>query len=72
MTVQAQMNSLTTVERMKRSQEQRTAQQQITAIQGRVMEVTQRLQLVQEEAYAMFEEIEGQGSQLDQVVVPVE
>jgi hypothetical protein len=38
------------------------------------MEVTQRLQLelVQEEAYAVFEEIEGQGSQLDQVVAIVE
>ena len=36
------------------------------------MEATQRLQLVQEESYAMFEEIEGQGSQLDQVVAEVE
>jgi hypothetical protein len=36
------------------------------------MEVTQRLQPVQDEAYAVFEEIEGQGSQLDQVVVAVE
>jgi hypothetical protein len=72
LTVQAQMKSLTAVERMKRSQEQRTAQQQITAIQGRVMEVTQRLQPVQEEACTVFEEIEGQGSQLDQVVATVE
>jgi hypothetical protein len=36
------------------------------------MEATQRLQLVQEESCVMFEEIEGQGSQLDQVVVIVE
>jgi multidrug resistance efflux pump len=72
LTVQAQMKSLTAVERMKRSQEQRTAQQQITAIQGRVMEVTQRLQPVQDEACTVFEEIEGQGSQLDQVVATVE
>jgi hypothetical protein len=72
LTVQAQMKSLTAVERMKRSQEQHTAQQQITAIQGRVMEVTQRLQPVQEEACTVFEEIEGQGSQLDQVVATVE
>jgi hypothetical protein len=32
MTVQAQMKSLTTVERMKRPQEHHTAQQQITSI----------------------------------------
>jgi hypothetical protein len=36
------------------------------------MEVTQRLQSVQEEACVVFEEIEGQGSQLNQVVVTVE
>ena len=36
------------------------------------MEVTQRLQLVQEEACVMFEEIKGQGAQLDQVVATVE
>jgi hypothetical protein len=72
LTVQAQMKSLTVVERMKRSQEQCAAQQQITAIQGRVMEVTQRLQPVQEEACMVFEEIEGKGAQLDQVVATVE
>jgi hypothetical protein len=32
------------------------------------MEVTQSLQLMQEEACVVFEEIEGQSSQLDQVV----
>jgi hypothetical protein len=36
------------------------------------MVVTQRLQPVQDEAWTMFEEIEGQGSQLDQVVATVE
>jgi hypothetical protein len=36
------------------------------------MEVTQRLQLVQDEACTIFEEIEGQGSELDQVVATVE
>jgi hypothetical protein len=66
------MKSLTPFERMKRSQEQCVVQQQITAIQGRVKEVTQRLQLVQDEAYMVFEEIEGQGSQLDQVVATME
>jgi hypothetical protein len=52
---------------MKRSQEKRTVQQRIIAIQIRVMEVTQRLQLVQDEACMTFEEIEGQGLQLDQL-----
>ena len=36
------------------------------------MEVTQRLQSMQEEACAMFEDIDGQGAQLDQVVGTVE
>jgi hypothetical protein len=66
------MKSLTTVERMKRSKEQSAAQQYITTIQGRVMEVTHRLQPMQEESCVVFEEIEGQGSKLDQVVVTVE
>jgi hypothetical protein len=70
--MQAQMKLLTTVERMKRSQEQCTVQQQITSLQGKVMEVTQKLQPVQDEACKVFEEIDGQGSQLDQVVASVE
>jgi DNA anti-recombination protein RmuC len=36
------------------------------------MEVTQRLQPVQDEACTLFEELEGQGSQLEQVVTTVE
>jgi hypothetical protein len=36
------------------------------------MEVTQRLQPVQDEACMIFEEVEGQGSQLDQLVTTVE
>lgn len=36
------------------------------------MEVTQRLQSVQDEACVLFEEVEGQGSQLDQLVATVE
>jgi uncharacterized protein with PIN domain len=72
LSIQAQMKLLIAVERMKRSQEQCAVQQQIIAIQGRVMEVTQRLQLVQDEACVVFEEIEGQGSQLNQVVATVE
>jgi hypothetical protein len=66
------MKLLTTVERMKRSQKERTVQQKITSLQGKVMEVMQKLQLVQDEACKVFEESDGQGSQLDQVVVAVE
>jgi hypothetical protein len=36
------------------------------------MEVTQKLQLSKEVAYLLFEEIEGQGTLLEQVVVTVE
>jgi hypothetical protein len=36
------------------------------------MEVTQRLQLVQDEAYQLFKEIEGQGEELEQVVIATE
>jgi hypothetical protein len=36
------------------------------------MEVTQKLYLSQEVAYLLFEEIEGQGTLLEQVVVTVE
>ena len=36
------------------------------------MEVTQRLQPMQEKSCTLFEEIEGQGGQLEQVVTTVE
>jgi hypothetical protein len=36
------------------------------------MEVTQRLLLVQDEACMIFEEIEGQGSKLDQMLTKLE
>jgi hypothetical protein len=36
------------------------------------MEVTQRLQPIQDEACTLFKEIEGQGAQLEQVVTTVE
>jgi DNA anti-recombination protein RmuC len=36
------------------------------------MEVTQRLQSVQDEACTLFEEIKGQGAHLKQVVTSVE
>lgn len=70
--VYAQMKLLTIVEIMKISQEQRTIQKHITALQGRVMEVMQKLQPMQDEACIVFEEIDGQGSQLDQVVASAE
>jgi superfamily I DNA and RNA helicase len=60
-TVQAQLNLLSVVEKMKQSQEQQTAQQKVHAIQSRVMEVIQRLQQIQYEAFQLFAEIEGRG-----------
>jgi hypothetical protein len=47
-------------------------QQHMTSLHGRVMEVVQKLQPVQDEACKVFEEIEGHGLQLDQVVAIVE
>jgi hypothetical protein len=71
-TLQAQLKALTVVERMKRSQEQRTTQQQIHTIQSRVMEITQKLQPVQDKAYQLFTEVEGQGEELEQVSTTAE
>jgi hypothetical protein len=36
------------------------------------MEVTQKLQLMKDESYTIFEEVEGQGLELDQLVVTME
>jgi hypothetical protein len=36
------------------------------------MEVTQRLQPIQDKAYQFFTEVEGQGVELEQVVIAVE
>jgi hypothetical protein len=36
------------------------------------MEVTQRLQRVQDKAYQMFTEIEGRGAELEQVITAAE
>jgi uncharacterized protein YhaN len=63
--MKAYLKKLTAVENMRRSQEKCVVQQQVTAIQRRVLEVTQQLQSVQDKAYALFEELEGQGSQLE-------
>jgi hypothetical protein len=70
--IQAQLKPLSVVERMKRSHEQRTAQQQIHTIQSKVMEVTQKIQPVQEKAYQLFTEVEGQGAELEQVATSAE
>jgi hypothetical protein len=56
---------------MNQSQEQYMAQQQVHTIQSKVMEVTQRLQPVQNKACQLFEEIEGRGAQLEQIVTAV-
>jgi chromatin segregation and condensation protein Rec8/ScpA/Scc1 (kleisin family) len=71
-TVQAQLKLLSPIEKMKRSQEQCTVEQLVITTQNRVVEVTQKLQLIQEAAYLLFEEIEGQGTLLEQVVFTVE
>jgi chromosome segregation ATPase len=67
-TLQAQLKALSAVGKMKRSQEQRTAQQQIHTVQRRVMEVTQRLQPVQDKACQLFIEVESRGAELEKVV----
>jgi hypothetical protein len=56
--LQAQLKALSTVERMKRSQEQQTIQQQVHMIQRKFMEVTQWLQPVQDKAYQLFTDVE--------------
>jgi chromosome segregation ATPase len=71
-TIQAQLKPLPAVERMKQSQEQCTAQQQIHTIQIKVMEVNQRLQPIQDEAFQLFIEIKGRGEKLEQVVTTAE
>ena len=65
--IQEKLKSLLVVERMKLSQEQRTAQQQIHTIQSRVMEITRKIQPVQDKAYQLFTKVEGQGAELEQV-----
>jgi chromosome segregation ATPase len=59
--IQVQLKSLSVVEIMKFSQEKHTTQQQIHTIQSRVMEVTRRLQPIQDKAYQVFTKVEGQG-----------
>jgi chromosome segregation ATPase len=70
--LQMQLKALSTIEKMKRSHEQRVAQQQIHMIQSKVMEVTQQLQPLQDKACQLFLEIENQGTELQQVVITAE
>jgi hypothetical protein len=63
--VQVQLQFLLAVERMKRSQEQCTSQQQVHTIQRKVMEAIQRLQPIQDESCQLFEEIKGRGAELE-------
>jgi hypothetical protein len=67
--LQAQIKTLTLVERMKRFAEQRTAQQQVHALQSKVMEVSQRLHPIQEKACQLFTELENQEVEIEQVVI---
>jgi cell division protein FtsL len=71
-TLQAQIKALTPVERMKRFAEQRTVQQQVHALQSKVMEVSQQLQPIQEKACQLFTELESQEAELEQVVITAE
>jgi hypothetical protein len=63
--IQAQLKSVTPVERMKRFAEQHTTQQQVHTLQSKVMEVSQRLQPLQEKACQLFIKIESQGDELE-------
>jgi hypothetical protein len=57
---------------MKRFTEQCTTQQQVHALQSKVMEVSQWLQPIQEKACQLFVELENQEVELEQVVITVE
>jgi predicted nucleic acid-binding Zn-ribbon protein len=70
--IQAQLKSLSFMERMKRSQEKHTAQKQIHTIQSRFMEVTEKLQPIQDKAYKLFTQVEGQGVEIEQVFTTYE
>jgi hypothetical protein len=71
-TLQVQLKSLSAVERMKRYQEHQTTQQQIHNIHSKVMEITHKLQPIQDKAYQFFTEVEGQGEELAQVSTMIE
>jgi hypothetical protein len=70
--LQAQLNSVTPVEIMKRFAEKCTAQQQVHMLHSKVMEVTQQMQPLQEKACQLFVELESRGAELEQGVITVE
>jgi hypothetical protein len=70
--LQVQLKSMTPVKRMKRFIEQRTAQQQVHTLQSKVMEVSQRLQPLQEKACQMPVELESQVVELDHGFITTE
>jgi hypothetical protein len=63
---------MTPVERMKRFAEQHTTQQRVHMLQSKVMDVSQRLQPLQEKACQLFVELESQGDELEQGVITAE
>jgi hypothetical protein len=70
--LQVQVKSVTPIERMKRFAEQRTAQQKVHTLQSKVMEVSQRLQPLQEKACQFFAALESQGVELEQGFITAE
>jgi hypothetical protein len=70
--LQVQLKSVTPVERMKRFAEQHTTQQQVHTLQSKVMDISQRLQPLQEKACQLFVELESQGAELEQGAITVE
>jgi hypothetical protein len=66
--LQVQLKALSHVERMKRFPEKHTSHQQIHMLQSKVMEVSQRLQPVQEKACQLFTEVESQAIELEKPV----
>jgi hypothetical protein len=67
--MQAQMKLLTVIEKMKRSQETCSPTTGHCHLEKSYGGDTETPAEVQDEAYTIFEEIEGQGSQLEQVVM---
>jgi hypothetical protein len=70
--LQAQLKSVTLVERMKRFVEKHIAQQRVHTLQSKVMDVSQRLQPLQEKEFQLFSELESQGVELEQGVITAE
>jgi hypothetical protein len=70
--IQVHLKSLSVVERMKRSQEKCTAQKQIHTIQSKSYGSNSEAPTIQDKAYQVFTEVEGQGAELEQVSTTAE